>query len=200
MSGSRFRLVSNFCQKLIFSAAESCSRPQASTVLINTSSAASKASRATSNPRRSACSARSAVLGPPSWASRIFEDIFDNKLFPNKITRNESNCTAAPNSSQDNPLPNQLILNPGPASDDCQTAPPAAGVKAGRRPPVGLGLDAGEDGATLPGAEAGHDQDQSSNVLTIMITKTQAACNRCRACSTSACICLIKASFPAYFT
>jgi hypothetical protein len=33
-------------------------------------------------------------------------------------------------------------------------ASPGAGVKAGRRPPAGLGLDPGEDGATLetPGA------------------------------------------------
>jgi hypothetical protein len=34
---------------------------------------------------------------------------------------------------------------------------PGAGVKAGRRPPVGLGLDTGEDDATLPKPEAGHD-------------------------------------------
>jgi hypothetical protein len=28
-------------------------------------------------------------------------------------------------------------------------SPPAAGVKAGRRPPAGLGLDTGEDGGTF---------------------------------------------------
>jgi len=32
-------------------------------------------------------------------------------------------------------------------------APSAAGVKAGRRPPAGLGLDRGEDGATLVAAD-----------------------------------------------
>ena len=49
-----------------------------------------------------------------------------------------------------------------PAPDWCHAVPPAAGVKAGQRPPGGLGLDAGEDGAIVvaPGAgslvRAGH--------------------------------------------
>ena len=42
------------------------------------------------------------------------------------------------------------LAPPGPLPDGCRSAAPAAGVKAGRRPPEGpKGLDAGEDGATL---------------------------------------------------
>ena len=41
------------------------------------------------------------------------------------------------------------------ASDGCDWVPPGAGVKAGRRPPEGLGLDPGEDGTTLAGSDAG---------------------------------------------
>ena len=32
--------------------------------------------------------------------------------------------------------------------DRCRSLPPAAGVKAGRRPPAGLGLDTGENGGS----------------------------------------------------
>lgn len=43
----------------------------------------------------------------------------------------------------------------------CKIAPPATGVKAGRRPPEGLGLNPGEDGAIIPEPGAGHPPVQS---------------------------------------
>ena len=53
-----------------------------------------------------------------------------------------------------------------------ETAPPAAGVQAGRRPPEGLGLDAGEDGATLhrPGPQSAIATNQLPNVTQITYT------------------------------
>jgi hypothetical protein len=45
--------------------------------------------------------------------------------------------------------PDLLILIPRPALGDCQRAPPAAWRKAGRKPPEGLSIDAGEDVAKL---------------------------------------------------
>jgi hypothetical protein len=47
------------------------------------------------------------------------------------------------------PNPMKLHHISPPASGGFLTASPGAGVKAGRRPPAGPGLDAGEDGATL---------------------------------------------------
>src|SRR3954454_18887731 len=44
----------------------------------------------------------------------------------------------------------------------CQSAPPATGVKAGRRPPAGLGLDPGEDGAIVSRPGVGQPAGQSS--------------------------------------
>jgi hypothetical protein len=68
----------------------------------------------------------------------------------------------------------------------------------------------GEDGATLPAPGAGQDHVGQAVLFDKLRTLTmrfdelkadlQAACSRCRACSTSVCICLINASFPAYFT
>ena len=51
-----------------------------------------------------------------------------------------------------------LILHPRPAPGGCpRSVSPGAGVRAGRRPRAGLGLDAGEDDATLPQPGAGRD-------------------------------------------
>jgi hypothetical protein len=36
-----------------------------------------------------------------------------------------------------------------PRAGGCEVAPPGTAVKAGHRPPAGLGLDPGEDGAIL---------------------------------------------------
>jgi hypothetical protein len=47
-------------------------------------------------------------------------------------------------------------MNPDRSSafpDRRRFSPPAAGVKAGGRPPAGLGLDTGEDGGTFPRRE-----------------------------------------------
>jgi hypothetical protein len=47
-------------------------------------------------------------------------------------------------------------MNPDRSSafpDRRRFSPPAAGVKAGRRPPAGLGLDTGEDGGTFHGGK-----------------------------------------------
>ena len=62
-----------------------------------------------------------------------------------------------------NPRPTKILSSlPFPALLPAlfKSVPPAGGVKAGRRPPAGLGLDAAEDGTTMrkPGAE----QDQIS--------------------------------------
>ncbi len=69
MIGSRFRLDSKRCQKLIFPAVLRCANPPASTVLINPSSAASKVSRATSSGERSV---RSPTAGSPSSMYELY--------------------------------------------------------------------------------------------------------------------------------
>jgi hypothetical protein len=50
---------------------------------------------------------------------------------------------------------------------DFGRASPAAGVKAGRRPPGGLGLDAGEDGARLRGRYQGGSTVGGSDVVAV---------------------------------
>jgi hypothetical protein len=45
----------------------------------------------------------------------------------------------------------------------CPFSPPAAGVKAGRRTPAGLGLDPGEDGGSLPRRERPPTRSWSPN-------------------------------------
>jgi len=63
-----------------------------------------------------------------------------------------------------------------------ETAPPAAGVQAGRRPPEGLGLDAGEDGATLhrPGPQSAIATNQLPNVTQITYTDNLTSSRRRR--------------------
>jgi hypothetical protein len=69
------------------------------------------------------------------------------------------NCTEPPKPTQHTPPRHSprtlLIFDPRPAPGGCSPVSPGAGVKAGRRPPAGLGLDAGEDDATLPQPGAG---------------------------------------------
>jgi hypothetical protein len=94
----------------------------------------------------------SAVVESEFHASIVLECVFDDKLFSNKIRENHvENCTQPLNLSP----PRLSLTIPPPAFGDCSFASPGAGVKAGRRPPAGLGLDTGKDGATLekPGAK-----------------------------------------------
>jgi Transposase, Mutator family len=58
------------------------------------------------------------------------------------------------------------------------SAAPAAGVKAGRRPPEGLGLDSGENAATLSRARMRRlDQHQQQLMLTVEVCRVHFARN-----------------------
>ena len=99
-------------------------------------------------PHRASSKAASSRAGkPPSASSRL-----------STPTGSPRTCNPGMRTSM-LPFPGHL---PVPAL--AETAPPAAGVQAGRRPPEGSGLDAGEDGATLhrPGPHERHSHQPTT--------------------------------------
>jgi hypothetical protein len=87
--------------------------------------------------------------------------VFDDNPFSQQNKENDTPELAPDRPSQPHrPLPQHspqtlLFLAPGLLPATAFPVSPGAGVKAGRRPPAGLGLDAGEDDATLPQPGAG---------------------------------------------
>ena len=109
-------------------------------------------SRTTSSrPRSLRCSA-----GSPSSIHLFYSNMCSmTSGFPNKIRKSKPKACAQPltqSRTDSSPtFPGPFALGPRTCFRALpKSASPGAGVKAGRRPPVGLGLDASEDDATLP--------------------------------------------------
>jgi hypothetical protein len=94
---------------------------------------------------------------PEFHTSILFESVFDDKPFSQQnkesYTQTRHRTAEAQPTHPCTTIPPGLIFNPGLLPAAASLVSPGGGVKSGRRPPGGPGLDAGEDDATLPQPE-----------------------------------------------